>query len=48
MSAPVYRFYNTATNAHFYTISASDRAFINANLPTYRDEGVAFYSWTSQ
>ncbi len=48
VSAPVYRFYNTATNAHFYTISASDRAFINANLPTYRDEGVAFYSWTSQ
>lgn len=48
VSAPVYRFYNSATNAHFYTISASDRAFINANLPTYRDEGIAFYSWTSQ
>jgi lysyl endopeptidase len=46
-SSPVYRFYNSGTNAHFYTISASDRAFINLNLPTYHDEGATFYAWTT-
>jgi lysyl endopeptidase len=46
-SSPVYRFYNSATNAHFYTISSADRAYINLNLPTYHDEGATFYAWTT-
>lgn len=46
--APVYRFYNTATAAHFYTNNALERDYVVANMPTYRYEGVAYQAYTSQ
>ncbi|MCB2018069.1 MAG: hypothetical protein KDF54_11270 [Hydrogenophaga sp.] len=39
----VYRFYNTQTGAHFYTISASERDTVKSTLPVFAYEGVAFY-----
>lgn len=49
-SSAVYRFYNPNTNAHFYTISATDRDFLINNQSTYGFgyEGVSFYAWTTQ
>lgn len=38
----VYRFYNRATSAHFYTSSASERDHVRATLPSMIYEGVAF------
>ena len=40
----VYRFFNTATHAHFYTISAAERDQIIAQFPQYRYEHIAFYA----
>ncbi|AOW12380.1 hypothetical protein LPB72_08010 [Hydrogenophaga crassostreae] len=40
---PVYRFFNTQTTAHFYTISERERALVQATLPVFSFEGVAFY-----
>lgn len=45
---PVYRFYNSATSAHFYTPSMAERDSIVANLPTFAYEGVAFYAYDRQ
>ncbi|KJV08995.1 hypothetical protein VZ95_14210 [Elstera litoralis] len=39
----LYRFYNSATNSHFFTVSESERDTIIATLPTFKYEGVAFY-----
>lgn len=40
---PLYRFYNTSNGSHFYTISAEEKAYVEANYKrTYRYEGVAF------
>ncbi len=39
----LYRFYDTRTNTHFYTISETERDTIAATLPNYRYEGVAYY-----
>ncbi|HEX5783149.1 MAG TPA: trypsin-like peptidase domain-containing protein [Burkholderiaceae bacterium] len=41
----VYRFYNTATGTHFFTGSATEKDSVIANLPTYKYEGVAFYTY---
>lgn len=41
---PVFRFYNRATGAHFYTNSVAERDGIIATLPTYQYEGAAFYA----
>lgn len=38
----VYRFYNSATATHFYTISLSERDYILAKLPGFSFEGVAY------
>ncbi len=40
----VYRFFNSATGAHFYTNSTPERDAIINNLPTYRYEGIGFYA----
>lgn len=45
---PVYRFYNSATSAHFYTPSAAERDYVVANFPTFAYEGVAFYGYDRQ
>ena len=44
----VYRFFNTATGAHFYTNSTPERDSIISNLPNYRYEGVSFYAASQQ
>lgn len=44
---PVYRFYNTATNAHFFTGSAAERDWVVATLPSYVYEGEAFYAYSA-
>lgn len=41
--APVYRFYNTQTGAHFYTASNSERDHVLATWPQFVYEGVAFF-----
>jgi lysyl endopeptidase len=42
--APVYRFYNGTTGAHFFTASPAERDNILKNLPVFAYEGVAFYA----
>ena len=43
---PVYRFYNTATGAHFYTIDESEKDNVIAHYPNFKFEGIAFYAFT--
>ena len=45
---PIYRFYNTATGAHFFTSSAAERDSVIANLKSFKDEGIGFYAYGSQ
>lgn len=40
----VYRFFNLATGAHFYTNNTQERDSIISHLPSYRYEGVGFYA----
>ncbi|RYE51260.1 MAG: hypothetical protein EOP21_01850 [Hyphomicrobiales bacterium] len=44
----VYRFYNTVTQAHFFTPSASERDIIQGTLPDFRYEGVGFKAVVEQ
>lgn len=44
---PVHRFYNLNLGVYFYTISESERAFVVANLPQMRYEGIAWYAQPS-
>ena len=44
---PVYRFFNTNTGGHFYTIAEAERDAIIENLPNYNFEGVAYYGYES-
>jgi Repeat of unknown function (DUF5648) len=37
--SPVFRFFDTATNDHFYTLSVAEANNIRATLPTFHDEG---------
>jgi hypothetical protein len=43
---PVHRYYNTNTNAHFFTINDGERAYVAATLPQFRYEGVAWHANT--
>ncbi|MEL7409678.1 MAG: hypothetical protein AAFN00_22520, partial [Cyanobacteria bacterium J06558_2] len=43
-SIPIYRFFNSNTGAHFYTPSAVERDNIEASLPDYESEGIAYYA----
>ena len=40
--SPVYRFYNSTNNAHFYTSSQAERDYVIASLPNYHYEGPMF------
>jgi uncharacterized protein (DUF1800 family) len=42
--SPVFRFYNTQTGVHFYTISEQERDYIGANLRQLNYEGIAYYA----
>jgi uncharacterized protein (DUF1800 family) len=39
----LFRFFNTATGAHFYTASTAERDSVRATLPQFAYEGVAFF-----
>jgi uncharacterized protein (DUF1800 family) len=45
---PVYRFYNTATGTHFYTISAAERDNVLLRYPQFAYEGAAFGAFSQQ
>jgi hypothetical protein len=42
-TSPVYRFFNTQTGTHFFTISEAEKNNIIATLPHFTFEGVAWY-----
>ena len=44
---PVYRFFNSNTGAHLYTMSEVERDNISENLTHYNFEGIAYYSYES-
>ena len=44
---PVYRFFNTSTGAHLYTMSEVERNHIDSKLNNYSFEGVAYYGYES-
>ncbi len=46
--AAVYRFFNTLSGGHFYTINDRERDFIIENLPYYSFEGIKFFVYDSQ
>ena len=41
----VFRFYNTSTSTHFYTISQTERDSVIATYPQFHYEGPAFYAY---
>ncbi|MCC0178426.1 hypothetical protein I4641_15725 [Waterburya agarophytonicola K14] len=43
-SIPIYRFFNSLTGAHFYTPSTGERDNVEANLPDFQSEGIAYYA----
>ncbi|MBS0428568.1 MAG: serine protease [Proteobacteria bacterium] len=45
---PIYRFYNTKTGTHFYTVSTAERDSVRAKYPQYSYEGIGFYADASQ
>ena len=45
---PVYRFFNTDTGAHLYTMDENERSFIEANLANYSPEGIKYYAFESE
>ena len=45
---PVYRFFNTSTGVHLYTIAEAERDAIIANLPNYNYEGITYYGYEEQ
>lgn len=47
-ASPVYRFFNTKSGTHFYTISANERDVVLAQYPWFTLEGVAYYAYTAQ
>jgi uncharacterized protein (DUF1800 family) len=45
-ASPVYRFYNTKTGTHFYTISGAERDTVLNNYPQFAYEGAVFWAFT--
>ena len=43
--SPVFRFYNTQTGTHFYTISTVERDIVLARYPQFAYEGPAYYAF---
>ena len=42
--APVYRFYNTVSGAHFFTISEVEKNYVQTTFPQFQFEGVRFFA----
>ncbi|HEX8974751.1 MAG TPA: SpoIID/LytB domain-containing protein [Patescibacteria group bacterium] len=47
-TSPVYRFYNSSSSDHFYTISEDEKNSLINSQSGYSFEGVAFYAFTTQ
>ena len=45
---PVYRFFNSHTGAHFYTMNEAEKDTIQSNDFGYDFEGISYYAFTSQ
>lgn len=45
---PVYRFFNTDTKSHFYTISETEKNTIIENYAWYTYEGIAWYAFDNE
>lgn len=45
---PVYRFFNTQTGAHFYTMDENEKNVIIDTLDNYNFEGEAYYAFASE
>jgi uncharacterized repeat protein (TIGR02543 family) len=43
-ASPVYRFYNTASGTHFYTILENEKDLVIQTMPTFIYEGPKFYA----
>ncbi|MDO5624225.1 MAG: trypsin-like peptidase domain-containing protein [Pseudomonadota bacterium] len=46
--APIYRFYNRVTGAHFYTINPLERDFVIAAIPDYTYEDTAYSAYVGE
>ena len=47
-TSPVYRFFNTSTGIHLYTVDENERAFVEANLDNFVFEGTPYYGYDTQ
>ena len=45
---PVYRFFNTQTGAHLYTMDENEKSYIEANLSNYSAEGVKYHAFETK
>ena len=45
---PVYRFFNTDTGAHLYTMDEREKNAIQGNLPNYSFEGIKYYAFETE
>ena len=45
LPSPVFRFYNTQTGTHFYTISQAERDIVLVRYPQFAYEGPAYYAY---
>ena len=45
---PIYRFFNTQTGAHLYTMNETEKNYIQDNLSNYSFEGVKYYAFESE
>ena len=46
-ASPVYRFFNTDTGAHLYTMNEEEKNYIDANLDNYSFDSIAYYAFES-
>jgi hypothetical protein len=47
VATAVYRFFNTNTGAHFFTMSIAERDYVKATYPFFSYEGTAFFAYPS-
>ena len=45
---PIYRFFNTDTGAHLYTMNETEKSYVQANLSNYSFEGIQYYAFESE
>ena len=45
---PIYRFFNTQTGAHLYTMNENEKSYIEDNLGNYNFEGIKYYAFEKE